>query len=414
MLQSNDTGETTIPANGIYPHQWNWDSALISLGWVSVDPDRAWRELRSLVGMQMADGMIPHIAFDRRPNSYLPGPDWWGDLVGMDGRRVSGITQPPVLATCLRLLWQLAPDELQARQLLAPISHWHSWLLRVRDPQSIGEPVIVHPWESGRDNAIDWDVALERLPNARTSFDRADTDFVDETQRPTKVHYDKYMYLVEWFRDHGWNQDAIGKHSPFRMLDPGFSAILTASASDLAAVATELGESAIAEESMRISENVGESLKQRASTDGLIRAVDLTTGDTISTISCGSALSCLNGHLTDTHIDAIVESVTVGVLSAPSGVLSAASNAADFSPENYWRGPVWANISWLVALGLDRRGRNDAAELLRYRQLSTYAKIGAREYNSPSGTTGLGANGFSWSSALALVEVERLAQMQAH
>jgi hypothetical protein len=37
--------------------------------------------------------------------------------------------------------------------LLRPLLSWHRFLLEERDPRGIGEPVLIHPWESGRDNA---------------------------------------------------------------------------------------------------------------------------------------------------------------------------------------------------------------------------------------------------------------------
>ena len=47
--------------------------------------------------------MIPHIVFHQRDEGYFPGPDVWGT-----GRTppTSGITQPPVLATVVRKLWE--------------------------------------------------------------------------------------------------------------------------------------------------------------------------------------------------------------------------------------------------------------------------------------------------------------------
>jgi len=46
VLRANDLGGYTIPATGLYPYQWNWDSALVAMGWSAVDEPRAWEELR--------------------------------------------------------------------------------------------------------------------------------------------------------------------------------------------------------------------------------------------------------------------------------------------------------------------------------------------------------------------------------
>jgi len=199
VLHSNwvdSPGYTRPTSDGLYPHQWNWDSAFASLGWAVLDPARAYRELRSLVGAQGRDGCIPHIAFSPVPQFYFPSADWWPAATSRDGRRISAISQPPVAATCLRLLFEKAPDEEQARQLLAPLERWHAWWLNDRDPERTGEPVVIHPWESGRDNAPDWDGAMSRLPELDVAALRQDTRWVGIDHRPSHRDYARYAWLV--------------------------------------------------------------------------------------------------------------------------------------------------------------------------------------------------------------------------
>ena len=167
VLRANDAGGYTVPARSTYPHQWNWDSALASLGWAELDPARACTELERLAGARDAHGMVPHIAFARARRSgarYEPGPRWWGPRVGADGRRISGITQPPVAATCLRLLFERAPGRARApaRCSRRCTPGTASCSTRAR-PARLGEPVLIHPWESGRDNAVEWDAPAWRV-----------------------------------------------------------------------------------------------------------------------------------------------------------------------------------------------------------------------------------------------------------
>jgi hypothetical protein len=134
VLLANDEGSYTVPSRLTYPHQWNLDSALSVLGWAELDPGRAWSELEALLGAGDGQGMVPHIAFHSRipvwlerrlpqplarvarPYArYLPGPRWWGRRYAHDRRRISAITQPPLAATCARLLFERRPDELRAR-----------------------------------------------------------------------------------------------------------------------------------------------------------------------------------------------------------------------------------------------------------------------------------------------------------
>src|SRR5688572_18943924 len=89
-------GYTRPTTDGLYPHQWNWDSAFAALGWSTTSPRRAYEELTSLVGMQDRDGLIPHLAYSPAPQLYFPTADWWPPRWGRDGRRISSISQPPV------------------------------------------------------------------------------------------------------------------------------------------------------------------------------------------------------------------------------------------------------------------------------------------------------------------------------
>ena len=103
ILIRNDRGGYTVPTHGLYPYQWNWDSAFVALGFAEFDRNRAWQEIETLISGQWDDGMIPHIIFHKDDPGYFPGPSVWAT-----GKTpaTSGITQPPVLATIVRKLWE--------------------------------------------------------------------------------------------------------------------------------------------------------------------------------------------------------------------------------------------------------------------------------------------------------------------
>ena len=48
ILRLNDRGGYTVPTDGLYPYQWNWDSAFAALGFAAFDIGRAWVELETL------------------------------------------------------------------------------------------------------------------------------------------------------------------------------------------------------------------------------------------------------------------------------------------------------------------------------------------------------------------------------
>ena len=424
MLRGNDTGGYTVPSRATYPHQWNWDSALAALGWAELDPARAWTELETLAGARDQQGMIPHIAFhtrvpDRvngrlrgmlttvaRPYArYLPGPRWWGKRFSADGRRISGITQPPLAATCARLLFDEHPDEQRARALLRPLLHWHRFLLEDRDPRGTGEPVLIHPWESGRDNAVEWDAPLWRVMPQVSVVHRRDLDSVDAAERPSDEHYRRYLTLVRRGTDGGWAQTRLARGGPFRVLGPGFSAILARACHDLGRLAERVGEPRIAEESHAGCERVATALRARAGSDGLIRALDMTDESPLEVTSAGSALAVLAPGLSEGQVRAASRLVTDGPLGSAYGVRSLDRDHPARSPRNYWRGPVWVNVTWLARWGLERRGESTAAATLRRQMLHAVDGGGMREYFVPDSGRGLGARDFAWTAALTLREL---------
>jgi hypothetical protein len=424
VLEANDNGGYTVPARATYPHQWNWDSALAALGWAEIDPSRAWNELECLAGGRDRQGMLPHIAFhtevadgwrgrlrsaidtvSRRRARYLPGPRWWGRRLSVDGRRISGITQPPLAASSMRLIFEEHPDERRARALLAPLLGWHRFLLAQRDPLGLGEPVMIHPWETGRDNAVEWDGPLWAVNPEMAVVHRADTDSVDAAERPTTEHYRRFLTLVRRGTAVGWNQEQLASNGHFRVLDPGFSAILARACLDLGWLAEQLGEPSIAEESWAASEQVTAALRSRADADGLIRPVDLVKGSTLDVTGAGSALALLAPGLEGKQVRAARALVQSGPLSSPYGVRSLDRGHPEHSPRNYWRGPAWANVTWLCAWALERHDECAAATDLRLRMIRAIDKSGMREYFSPDSGRGLGAHDFAWTAALCLREL---------
>src|SRR5215510_4611339 len=100
VLATNRRGASTVPAPGLYPYQWCWDTGPIALGWAALgDWDRAWSELRSLLSAQWPSGFVPHIVFWEPNDDYFPGPDVWGTAGSAPpppAPPTTGITQPPL------------------------------------------------------------------------------------------------------------------------------------------------------------------------------------------------------------------------------------------------------------------------------------------------------------------------------
>jgi hypothetical protein len=197
VLKENDQGGYTVPTKGLYPFQWNWDSCFTAIGQSHYDEERAWTEIETLFAHQWPDGMVPHIVFHVYSDGYFPGPDVWGTNRPV---ATSGITQPAVAGFAVKRLYERAADRgmaaRRAKALLPKIEAWHRWFYANRDPKGEGLVAILHPWEAGRDNSIDWDEAFERVPTEGIMpFTRRDLQHADPAHRPTKEQYERYLWL---------------------------------------------------------------------------------------------------------------------------------------------------------------------------------------------------------------------------
>jgi mannosylglycerate hydrolase len=156
---------------------------------------------------------------------------------------------------------------------------------------------------------------------------RPDTNSVDPAERPSDEQYRRFLTLVRYGVAAGWSQERLARRGAFRVLDPGFSAILSRACLDLAWLGDELGERRIVEESAAASATVAGALIGRADADGLVRPVDLVHGVTIGVTGVGSALALLAPTLPESRLQAARELVLAGPLASPSGIRSLARGA---------------------------------------------------------------------------------------
>ena len=416
ILKENDRGGYTIPTSGLYPFQWNWDSCLAALGLRHLDEARAWQELETLLAHQWPDGMVPHIVFHVPDEGYFPGPDVWGaPLPSGTITPTSGITQPPLLGYAMRRLYEEARDsrlaEAKARALLPKAAAWHRWFYAARDPAGSGLVAIIHPWESGRDNSIDWVEALARVPtDGVPPYRRRDTGHVDAAQRPTQAEYDRYIWLVRRFRALGWDNRKLHDASPFRVVDPGFNAILIRSDADLAALADALGELQIAEEARsRIAKAATAFEVLWSPIRHQYLCLDRVTGTLVDSPSAGGLLPLFAGLGGATRQRALADRIRDWRARTRFGVASHDPSDPRFEPKRYWRGPAWLIINAMLADGLARNGLADDAEAINADSLALLSAGGFAEYYDPLTGEGLGGRQFTWTAAMVADLIKRSA-----
>lgn len=425
VLARNDRGTFTRPSPQLYPHQWSWDSAITAVGLAHVDVDRAAVELRSLLAAQWSDGMVPHVAFDPAvpPEAYFPGPSVWrAERTGRApaARATSGICQPPVHAVALSRLWEAAVAsgaEERIRPVVAElwprVARWHDYLRRARDREGSGLVAIWHPWESGADNSPRWDPVLARLrPGALDAYRRHDLALVsDASQRPTGDEYDRYLWLVQLLRDHGYDPEVAAEEHPFQVKDVFFSALLAVSDDALVALADVVGADRAV-----VRELEAGAAATRAAVDaafdpatGLCHDLDVVTGCRLPARTfAGLAPLVAGGCAHEADAAAALDSPAfcgADGLVSPLPPSTAVDDPA-FHPRSYWRGPNWPVVNWLLWDALRRTGRHGRAEALRMAALDQLAEVvdtvPFAEYVEPRTGEGLGSPSQSWSAAVCL------------
>jgi glycogen debranching enzyme len=404
ILRENDFGTYTVPTHGLYPFQWNWDSCLTALGQAHVSEDRAWTEIETLFANQWDDGMVPHIVFHKADEGYFPGPDVW-----QTGRAVptSGITQPPVAGFAVRRLYQRTRDREMARAraaaLLPKLAEWHDWFFRCRDPEGTGLVAIIHPWESGRDNSVDWDRAFDRVPtDGVMPFTRRDIQHANPLHRPTQAQYERYIWLVQLFRSLGWDNSKLHDASPFQVVDPGFNAILLRSCSDLADLAAELGEAEL-EAHARAQAMRGLQAMESLWDDGLGQYLcfDRKAGTRIDSPSVGGLIAAF-APIPEARAAAIARRIEWLGEHCEYVVPSHDPQSPDFDGLRYWRGPVWLIVNYLIADGMRRAGQDKIVRRIVDDSMKLIARSGFAEYYDPNDATPCGGGRFTWTAAMVM------------
>jgi hypothetical protein len=148
------------PSPRHYPWQWYWDSCFHAIVWRRFAPERAERELRSLLAGGSEDGFIGHTIFWHRH------VDWqrrWAYNVTSRRARNTATIQPPLLAWA----WRIAVGDPTAEPRIA--AH-HRWLEANRDLDGDGLLWIVQPDESGLDSSPKFDAIWGRRAHSHLLF----------------------------------------------------------------------------------------------------------------------------------------------------------------------------------------------------------------------------------------------------
>jgi hypothetical protein len=419
VLLGNYQDGFTIPCEGLYPFQWNWDSGFIAIGWAHFDIDKAKQEIATLLNAQWGNGFVPHIVFHKESDSYFPGADFHQSELhplAPKNKKTTGMTQPPVLGFVLEELLRIAEDKEDMLRFIKTqtdaVYNYNVYLYEQRDPQNEGLVYVYHNWESGTDNSPVWDGILQRMNPPQYTFERKDTTHVDASQRPTNEEYNKYVHIIEVAKQHNYSDEKIAALSPLLVQDPLFNAMLIASNHSLIRLYEMIGGNEEKINQLKQYNDKAISSFNSKLWDEELQAYiyyDLRNEEPIPMIT-SSSFTPLFANIPDAEKAAKLLHTLQTKFGKEDQYLCASFDPTsdDFKPKKYWRGPVWINLNWLIFRGLQRydfdemasRVKSDTVTLLQ--QYGFYEYFDIRKEVHQNNVGAYGGNNFSWSAALLL------------
>jgi len=375
-----------LPWKVAYPHQWFWDSTAHVIVLRHLDLEEAREELRSLLRCQEPSGFIPHLIWnpsrrhwvDRLLQHIFPSPDY------------SPYIQPPALAQAAAAIFEKDGDTSFLREVLPRVKSYYLYLDRSRNPGD-GLLEIIHPYESGRDRAREWEAVL----NAPLTS----PFWKDPLIRLLLQHYRL-----------GWDRERIMEKGRFRVKDLMFNCIYARNLRELGRLLKVLGdpeaesfekkaaevEAAILAQMFDPESRSFYSLETRAGARRPLRVLNLTT---FMTLLLESVPEEIVEHLADRLTDPGLFWPRYPVPVEPGDLPC---------EQTIWRGAqTWMYTNWLIFQGLLLQGRrfpgkqdrlfNIASELAA-RSLEMVERGGFREFYDSRTGEGKRAHNFGWSA----------------
>ncbi len=427
VLEVNDQGSYTVPAEGLYPHQWFWDSCFIAIGLRHVDIDRAQTEILSLLRGQWHNGMIPNMTFAQGSNYARERNIWrsWVNPNSPDHIATSGITQPPMLAEAIvKIGARLKKAERRSwyKQVFPALLKYHEWLYAERDPHQEGLVLQIHPWETGLDNTPPWMAEMHehQMPTWIRAAEyfrlhwlinmlRRDTKLIPAEQRLNPIEALSLFSAQRRLRRKNYDINRILSHSMFSIEDLTFNSIFIRANQHLREIADhlkiELEDSLLAR--MKKTEAAINQLWDPYT--GQYYSRNFVTHKLLKEPTIATLMPLYAGTISKDKADQLVRLLeNQHVFGATFPVPSVPFNSPWFNERAYWQGPVWVNTNWLVIDGLERMGFHDHAEALKKSTINMISSGGGcYEYFSPHDASPEGAANFSWTAALTIDFLKR-------
>ena len=253
------------------------------------------------------------------------------------------------------------------------------------------------------DNSPAWDEPPARVPPVEWTYQRRDLGHVDSSERPHKPEYDRYLYLVDFYKKNGFDAEHIYKQCPYRVIDVGLVAILHRASKDLIDLCGELHRgldvSGVEAGLSRTAEAIHSLWSDK---HGCFLNYDDITDEPLDFRTTATLLPLFAGLATRDQADRMAGVIEEWLGASGFGIASTHPGEERYEPQRYWRGPVWLHINWMIADGLIQYGFDELAEEVRKATRKCVETSGFYEYFDADSGKGCGGGAFSWTAAVAL------------
>jgi len=351
----------TAPSPGRYPWQWYWDSCFTAIAWRHFDRDRSRAELSSLLAAARGDGFIGHTIFWSAPVDRVRGLFY---NVKSRSDFMTSTIQPPLLAWA----WRIAVGD--PREVPAIVRHHHQ-VEDARDLDGDGLIWILQPDESGLDASPAFDSTWGWRAHGRPGFPLL-------VRRNRRLGFD--IHRVR----------AAG--------GPVVCGSLTNVLHNLSRLA--LGRPSLTPRLIdRLYDERRGLFRQLVRSPRRDRHHPVVTCASLSPLALPDLPEAIGRRLVEEHLlDPRQFWLPVGPPSVSAAEPTFSTRDRRLFLRQYWRGPTWINVAWLLWLGLVRLGYRAEAQEMGRRIIAAVAAAGLREYYNPTTGAGMGARDFSWSA----------------